>query len=245
MRGRRSRLSTHFRRLIPESHRGSAVLPERGGPISRAAFFRAAPGRAISSSTFRPCYTDTPLPLVVMLHGCTQNPDDFATGTRVNRWAEEQALPGRLPRTDSTRQLSPVLELVSPGRSAGRPWRARDHCRHRESRSSTSIRSTPGASTLPACRQAARWPPSWRASTPSCLPQSASIRGCRLEPRTMWPPRLPLMKSGQPSFCVSVGAESAAARGAADRACMATPIAPSIPPTATGWFRTPSKHTGC
>jgi poly(hydroxyalkanoate) depolymerase family esterase len=38
------------------------------------------------------CYKGQAMPLVVMLHGCSQSPDDFAAGTKMNQCAEEQGL---------------------------------------------------------------------------------------------------------------------------------------------------------
>jgi poly(hydroxyalkanoate) depolymerase family esterase len=52
--------------------------------------FRSADGSR-NYKLFVPSHLqEKPLPLVVMLHGCTQSPDDFAAGTRMNFLAEER-----------------------------------------------------------------------------------------------------------------------------------------------------------
>ena len=50
-------------------------------------------------------FADRTLPLVVMLHGCTQDADDFAVGTRMNELAQERGLfilyPEQAPRSNA------------------------------------------------------------------------------------------------------------------------------------------------
>ncbi|MDX7952931.1 PHB depolymerase family esterase [Lichenihabitans sp. Uapishka_5] len=53
----------------------------------------AGPSGSLSYKLYRPASAGpAPLPLVVMLHGCTQSPDDFATGTRMNALAEREGV---------------------------------------------------------------------------------------------------------------------------------------------------------
>jgi poly(hydroxyalkanoate) depolymerase family esterase len=64
------------------------IAPE--GTRCIAGAFRSANGSR-NYKLFVPSHSqEKPLPLVVMLHGCTQSPDDFAAGTRMNFLAEER-----------------------------------------------------------------------------------------------------------------------------------------------------------
>ncbi|MBR1236418.1 PHB depolymerase family esterase [Bradyrhizobium sp. AUGA SZCCT0177] len=66
----------------------SEIAPD-GTNFIEAAYSNPAGSRAYK--LFVPSgYQGQPIPLVVMLHGCTQSPDDFAAGTRMNFIAEEQ-----------------------------------------------------------------------------------------------------------------------------------------------------------
>ena len=73
---KRARLSTPD--IVPEGAR--FIESTYSSPAGSRAYRLFIPSR----------YREQPLPLVVMLHGCTQSPDDFAAGTRMNFLAEEQ-----------------------------------------------------------------------------------------------------------------------------------------------------------
>src|SRR5712671_7238847 len=65
------------------------IVPE-GGQFIEATYSNPA-GTSAYKLYVPSGYHGQALPLIVMLHGCTQSPDDFAAGTRMNLIAEEHA----------------------------------------------------------------------------------------------------------------------------------------------------------
>src|SRR5215207_2958961 len=72
---------------FPPGTRSASVSVPEGGRFVERSYTNGAGTR--SYKLYIPSgYTGQAVPLIVMLHGCTQNPDDFATGTRMNELAE-------------------------------------------------------------------------------------------------------------------------------------------------------------
>ena len=95
------------------------IVPE-GGKFTEEIYTNPAGSRAYK--LYIPSgYQGQAVPLIVMLHGGTQTPDDFAAGTRMNLIAEEETCLVVYPAQPSSREPGEVLELVSPERPAPGP----------------------------------------------------------------------------------------------------------------------------
>jgi poly(hydroxyalkanoate) depolymerase family esterase len=92
------RVSDPRRAMLPGGFKvpGAAIkapgVPHaENGRFIEATFSNAAGSRPYKLYVPQDYSADRPLPLVVMLHGCTQSPDDFAAGTGMNDLADSRS----------------------------------------------------------------------------------------------------------------------------------------------------------
>lgn len=111
-----------------QSNVGSAVQAASSSSSREAAGSQFLSGTSSDGRSYKlyvpSSYAGSALPLVVMLHGCTQTPDDFATGTRMNTLAESQGFLALYPQQQQSDNSSECWNWFRPGdqtRGAGEP----------------------------------------------------------------------------------------------------------------------------
>jgi poly(hydroxyalkanoate) depolymerase family esterase len=121
------RVVEETRAATDEAHVGGSRAPA-STPKERTQFSEhayAGPAGTRRYKLFIPsAYSGQPLPLVVMLHGCTQTPDDFATGTRMNMLAEERScfvVYPEQPQTANTSKCWNWFKASNQRRDQGEP----------------------------------------------------------------------------------------------------------------------------
>lgn len=140
----RTRLSETLRRIAAGGMPATGPLAARDVPIPKGAQFLSLTHNSAHGSISYRLYipanqSDAPMPLVVMLHGCTQTPEDFAIGTGMNRVAEARGLLIAYPSQPSARNAQKCWNWFRPEdqhRGRGEPALIaglasdilRDHC---------------------------------------------------------------------------------------------------------------------
>ena len=107
-------------RVTVDARRGKPVLPQGSFEARR----HVEPGGRIEYMLYRPADAASGLPLVVMLHGCTQSPEDFALGTGMNRLADELGFLVAYPRQTPAANQQKCWNWFRPGdqeRGRGEP----------------------------------------------------------------------------------------------------------------------------
>ncbi len=115
--------------LVPDRVTVTArgVRPEQRVTIPAGCFeARRHQGSAgvIDYMLYRPAGATAAMPLVVMLHGCTQTPEDFARGTKMNQLADELGFLVAYPRQSHAANAQKCWNWFRPGdqeRGRGEP----------------------------------------------------------------------------------------------------------------------------
>ena len=95
----------------------SAASPSGGVATGQGSFeelsYRGRDG-TISYSLYRPAAVAAGMPLVIMLHGCTQSPEDFARGTGMNALADELGFVVAYPRQSQSANAQKCWNWFKP-----------------------------------------------------------------------------------------------------------------------------------
>lgn len=103
------------RPLMPEAERGSGLFEDRD--------YIGAEGR-MGYRLYLPAGATDGMPLAIMLHGCTQTPEDFALGTGMNDLADEMGFIVAYPRQTTAANVQRCWNWFKPGdqqRGKGEP----------------------------------------------------------------------------------------------------------------------------